>query len=178
MKWFVFLLPTLVSKKLTPLISIPMSNSVPVAGEGWLRVHHRGPGLSQFLLLLRECSDNTGQFGSYRDHLPSAPYCPWQTVAYAEGERSTALTALLGTPNYLQLRRLHCVSPKIAGESRLLLRMCTRTTRLQSRRRTQRGRQPRGQVTRCCATPLSTGSTRPLSCDATAHNMPPGRSSR
>ena len=26
-------------------------------------------------------------YGSYIDNRPSAPYGPWQTVAYAEGER-------------------------------------------------------------------------------------------
>jgi hypothetical protein len=27
------------------------------------------------------------EYGSYIDNRPSAPYGPWQTVAYAEGER-------------------------------------------------------------------------------------------
>jgi hypothetical protein len=31
-----------------------MSNSVPVAGEQWLRAHNRGPGLPQLLMWLLE----------------------------------------------------------------------------------------------------------------------------
>jgi len=38
-------------------------------------------------------------FGSYVDNLPSTPYHPWQTVAYAEGEKYAALTTPWPLPN-------------------------------------------------------------------------------
>ena len=68
------------------------------------------------------------QIGSYVDNLPSTPYRPWQTVAWAEGERQGSVDTPWPLPNYLRLRRQQYRASRSTGESRPLLRMCTPVT--------------------------------------------------